>query len=102
MRDFPLCLPSPPPLEGIDPCQVEPPFWHSRARLSLRDWHVTGAACQEGTDESLGKMGRTPAHVAIYWDYRSEVRCWRMPAQPARMDGMAARGCKQAAHVSLT
>ena len=31
---------------------------------------------------SLGKMGRTPADVAVYWDYRSEVRICAAHSDP--------------------
>ena len=44
-----------------------------KQRREASDASLTRHVCQEGTDMSLGKMGRTPANVAVYWDYRSEV-----------------------------
>ena len=79
-----VCNPPPPSIHlrprNIDPCQLQPPpCAHSFVpRLAL----LMELACQEGTDESLGKMGRTPAHVAVYWDYRSEVRRWQTLISP--------------------
>jgi hypothetical protein len=63
------------------PCQRQPP--PAVSRCLMRGWQVlTRSVCQEGTDASLGKMGRTPAHVAVYWDYRSEVRYRQMLSLP--------------------
>ena len=58
---------------------------------------LTRHVCQEGTDVALGKMGRDPAHVAVYWDYRSEVRnCSSAEAQlvheTARSDALKTDG----------
>jgi hypothetical protein len=41
--------------------------------LEPMSWDSATALINEGTFESLGKLGRSPEDVAVYWDFRSKV-----------------------------